>query len=323
MSTRKDGKPKAPRKDRKTHGQYISELQILHDDKIIMLNKYTTKRNKGKYQCRTCDHVWESQAGGLVRSNNPTGCPSCAKAKNLNRLEELSASKIESTRLSASIKIKEIYGDSYKLLTEYEHHRKKLRLECKLHGEFKQRYDLLLDGHGCSKCGNEARATSSRSRYTDNLMDRQEDFLQKFEQSSKGEYKLLTEYISINKYVKIRHKKCNHSWDVTPANFIWNERRCPKCNISKGEEKTTVFFKGNSVNHSCQHNPIKENKRLRYDFNVQDMVYLEYDGEQHFKPYYRLVGDEGIKQLKRTQRNDKIKNQYCIDNNIPLIRIPY
>ena len=31
----------------------------------------------------------------------------------------------------------------------------------------------------------------------------------------------------------------------------------------------------------------------------------------------------GIESFKSTQRNDSIKNQYCEDNNIPLIRIKY
>ncbi len=31
----------------------------------------------------------------------------------------------------------------------------------------------------------------------------------------------------------------------------------------------------------------------------------------------------GIESFGYTQVNDKIKNQYCIDNSIPLIRIPY
>ena len=29
------------------------------------------------------------------------------------------------------------------------------------------------------------------------------------------------------------------------------------------------------------------------------------------------------KQIQKTIKNDEIKNKYCKDNNIPLIRIPY
>ena len=47
---------------------------------------------------------------------------------------------------------------------------------------------------------------------------------------------------------------------------------------------------------------------------------IEYDGEQHFKPIDVWGGEEA---LSNTRERDLIKNKYCFDNNIPLIRIPY
>ena len=63
------------------------------------------------------------------------------------------------------------------------------------------------------------------------------------------------------------------------------------------------------------------NKRLRFDFYIQNLnILIEYDGEQHFKPIEYFGGEEHyIKQVA----NDKIKNKYCLDHNIKLIRIPY
>ena len=37
----------------------------------------------------------------------------------------------------------------------------------------------------------------------------------------------------------------------------------------------------------------------------------------------RLIFFDGEKGLKETQFRDEIKNKYCKDNNIPLLRIPY
>lgn len=36
-----------------------------------------------------------------------------------------------------------------------------------------------------------------------------------------------------------------------------------------------------------------------------------------------MTNEEAIEHMKRTQKHDQIKTQYCKDNNIPLIRIPY
>ena len=50
------------------------------------------------------------------------------------------------------------------------------------------------------------------------------------------------------------------------------------------------------------------------------IVCIEYDGIQHFEPIERFGGKE---EFSRTKIRDNIKTQYCKDNNIKLIRIPY
>lgn len=50
------------------------------------------------------------------------------------------------------------------------------------------------------------------------------------------------------------------------------------------------------------------------------MCLIEYDGEQHYKPVEFFGGEEGF---KNAQYRDKIKNDYCENNNINLIRLPY
>lgn len=60
-----------------------------------------------------------------------------------------------------------------------------------------------------------------------------------------------------------------------------------------------------------------------FDFYIDNKYIIEYDGETHDINYAQKHGwctEESI--LAQIQR-DQIKNQWCIDNNIPLIRIPY
>ena len=47
---------------------------------------------------------------------------------------------------------------------------------------------------------------------------------------------------------------------------------------------------------------------------------IEYDGQQHYKPIEKF-GVE--KAFEKTKFRDVIKNNYCKDNNINLLRIPY
>ena len=55
-----------------------------------------------------------------------------------------------------------------------------------------------------------------------------------------------------------------------------------------------------------------------FDFLIENTYLIEYDGEQH---YFGWSYD--IEDLKIQQQRDEYKNQWCKDNNIPLIRIPY
>ena len=65
--------------------------------------------------------------------------------------------------------------------------------------------------------------------------------------------------------------------------------------------------------------------KLVFDFYIPSLnICIEYDGEGHYKPF-RFSKDKKAmqKKLEETQIRDKIKDKYCKENNIKLIRIPY
>lgn len=95
---------------------------------------------------------------------------------------------------------------------------------------------------------------------------------------------------------------------------------------SKGElqikdylEKNLVLFEEQKMFNDCM-NP-KTKAKLRFDFFLPDYnCCIEFDGEQHFRPVNFFDGEKGF--IERQYR-DNIKTQYCKNNNIKLIRIPY
>ena len=54
-------------------------------------------------------------------------------------------------------------------------------------------------------------------------------------------------------------------------------------------------------------------------------LFIEYDGKQHFEAtrYYGKDIKSNQDVFEQTQKRDKIKNKYCEDNKINLLRIPY
>lgn len=107
------------------------------------------------------------------------------------------------------------------------------------------------------------------------------------------------------------------------------------CLLSKGEEKISQILRDNGIMFQ-QHKIILDckfpdtNYPAIFDFYIEpdyrnkifisQSYFIEFDGIQHFQSSSGWNTEE---QLTKTKNNDKIKNEYCIKNNIPLIRIPY
>lgn len=93
--------------------------------------------------------------------------------------------------------------------------------------------------------------------------------------------------------------------------------------LSFGEQKTKESLIALNINFIQEYkfSDCKNKKPLPFDFYLPDYnICIECDGIQHFKPIKYYGGEE--KFIQR-QQNDKIKTQYCKNNNIKLIRIPY
>ena len=65
------------------------------------------------------------------------------------------------------------------------------------------------------------------------------------------------------------------------------------------------------------------NYLARFDFYVKNKYLIEYDGEQHFYFDTRKNSWNTKLNYEKTKKHDEFKNQWCKENNIPLIRIPY
>ena len=98
--------------------------------------------------------------------------------------------------------------------------------------------------------------------------------------------------------------------------------RCKKCSKKQsiGEYKIELYLKKHNIFYRDEYrfDDCRNQHKLPFDFYLPDYnCIIEFDGPHH----YRDVHSEG--QYKRTHENDLIKNKYCKDKNIYLLRIPY
>lgn len=89
-------------------------------------------------------------------------------------------------------------------------------------------------------------------------------------------------------------------------------------NISKGNVKISQILDEANINYQLEKKfeTCKDIKELPFDFYVNNQYCIEYDGEQHYK-------EDSLFDYDYTHKHDIIKSNWCKENNIPLIRIPY
>lgn len=115
--------------------------------------------------------------------------------------------------------------------------------------------------------------------------------------------------------------ECGNETNVVAGDLLSGKTQSCGCLVSKGEEKINFILQELKIKFNTQKtfndciNP-KTNTKLRFDFYLPDYnCCIEYDGKQHYISNWEP--------LRNIQYRDNLKNQYCINNNINLIRIPY
>lgn len=121
--------------------------------------------------------------------------------------------------------------------------------------------------------------------------------------------------------------ECGNSHIVGTSELKMGKVKSCGCLISHGEEKISKILLENNIPFQKQYafKDLKAEKPLRFDFAVFEedgLVYLiEYDGIQHFSEEKQF--GKNSDNFQKNQIRDRLKNEYCRQNKIPLIRIPY
>lgn len=143
-------------------------------------------------------------------------------------------------------------------------------------------------------------------------------------------YEILTEITPDMRFSSARLTlKCpeGHVYETTYQ--VWQGGcRCPHHNRSLGEEKVSDILRDMNIKFMTQYtfNECKDVNKLPFDFYIPKYnLCIEYDGRGHHEPIdWAGRGDEWAKeQFEWVKKHDSIKNDFCLHNNIKLLRIPY
>lgn len=97
-------------------------------------------------------------------------------------------------------------------------------------------------------------------------------------------------------------------------------RSCGCLGASVGEYQIQQILEENQIHFTAEYHP--EDGYGRYDFaiieNNEVVRFIEFDGEQHYGNSTNWGNS-----TEELQVRDKIKNEYALSHNTPLVRIPY
>lgn len=286
----------------RTHEEFIEILNKINSN-IQVLGKYVNNHTPIKCKCLKDGYEWSTTPSKLINAKH--GCPMCGGSAPLT-------TKIFTNQM------KEI-NPNIIIIGEYINSNTPLDVKCKECGhEWKSRPYHLKSGKGCPIC---ARKVLAR-RFSKGMEKFREElsFINPNIEVS-GEY--------INKEIKIacKCKICDNKWEATPNNLLAG-KGCPKCAGSKGEKRINEWLKEHNFNFFSEYKfqDCFSDRLLPFDFYIPELkIAIEYDGEHHFKPvrFGGISKERAEKNLITCKERDEIKNKYCENNDIKLIRISY
>ncbi len=129
---------------------------------------------------------------------------------------------------------------------------------------------------------------------------------------------------------RCRCNLCGSEDNIISTSNLYKQYSCGCSISSKGQRKIKAILNKNNIDFieekrfaSCNYGDINDgHTQARFDFFLpQYNLLIEYDGVQHF-----IQGNgnfDNKEKFELTKKRDNYKNQWCKENNILLIRIPY
>lgn len=298
-----------------THEMFVSEVFNLVGNEYTILGVYTKAKENLDIKHNDCGHEYQVTPDNFKRGRR---CPQCAN--NIKR-KEGKVSNIDSFKKS----VYELVGNEYSVLDDsYINARTPIKIKHNYcgYGWSVRPNHFTKNGTRCPECSNKESGLSRRKSI--------EEFKKEVDDVSNSEYEVVGEYVNAMTKVKMKHISCGATYKVEPNSFL-NGNRCPECNkrnsMSKGETRIKDFLEINQLKYVYQYTfeDCKNIFVLPFDFAILNsdgdvVLIIEFDGRQHYE-VVEIWGGE--KEFERIKMCDNIKNNYCKDNNIPLVRIPH
>lgn len=274
-------------------------------------------------ECDVCHKTYYKQYKNHLIAMNKGG-DFCTKCKGIKTSTTTKNKHRDSTWNKIQYAAKQM---DYEIITPYSKINSthdKIKYKCKIHGEQQACINNFVNLHGCNQC-----ALLIRKNKTKNDIDK---VISTIESINNNRLINPNEYVNAHtRNLKIKCGICNTNIFTTCyANYKKGQNRCEKCSMSmsRNEKRIEDYLKSMKIDFKREKTfpDCRDKNPLPFDFYLPRYnLCIEFDGEQHFNDHMyktRCINNPNI-HLQYTQRHDQIKNQYCQNNRIHLLRIPY
>lgn len=234
--------------------------------------------------------------------------------KNGNRCKQCGNKKAQDSQKTSFEDVKQYFEDQgcELLSTEYTNAHNLLDYICSCGNKSIINFNSFKNGRRCKQCGIKKIKTVLKTPFEE---------VKQYFKDQRCEL-LSTEYI--NNHTSISYIcSCGNKSETNFCDFKQG-RRCDKCKPrSKGEVKIYKLFDLKEITYNMEV-VIKEIGNKRYDFQVNNS-FIEYHGRQHYCPYSFGSKEKHAdsKNLLKCIERDQIKIDYCKNNQISLLIIPF
>ena len=292
--------------------EFINTSILIHGDKYdYNMVTYIDAHTNVKIKCKTCDKYFDQNP---YSHKHGYGCPICSQI-----IQGKCRRHTETKFITDAILI---HGNHYNYTyMTYVNKSTKVKILCNICNIFTYTtpsvHLIKNSGGGCPKCKiisirNNQKTLKTTTQF---IMDANIKHNNYYDYSK-------TNYINAHTKVTIICP-VHGEFQQKPNNHL-SGKGCALCKISKGELKIKTYLTQNNIEYirEYKYDNCKNKLRLPFDFYIPKYnTCIEYDGEFDYKPYKNE--DKYIKILNTHKYRDYIKTQYCMDNTIKLIRIPY
>lgn len=280
----------------------VEDLMPYSDSKVIVLCDYCGAEYITPYSAYNTGR----------KSIQKDCCPKCVGLKGSEARLFREAQK----RIDAAAEMCDHNG--YELLTstdEYTGVKMIAKFICPKHGVQEMILDNIIHGHRCIRCSYEERGrglTHSKQYISDKIAEVNGNVL-----LNPDEYKG-----SLVRNLRIKCS-CGREFTTSFTNYMRaNKNRCSVCahTDSVAETKIGDFLKRRNIKYipEMRFPDCRDKKPLPFDFYlVDENLIIEYDGKHHFLPI------RGERHFEMIQRHDRMKDEYCEEKGIAILRIPY